>query len=373
MKKFFLFFLLLLGVAPLVGAQSRQVVTQNDNGIACTLPATALIIEVTVERMDSYPGPLADYAGPLLGIQHPLRQRQTSYRITGVALRDYVISDLATFSRLHYSGEKSKEEQRSMVSLHTNGTLAGINMPGLSPSASPSFSYSLPEWSMKAPDYDLYLSCPSQVTVTDTLVQLVTLDGTTVRDVSYSQRVIAYQEADKANDFVDKIERIRSERMNLLSGYQEVAYPEGTLRYMDGEFQRMEEAYLSLFRGVQTREEKVFTFFVIPEKQHLKKPLFVCGFSESDGVSYSGRTAGKGIELHFHADNIPEVSSPEVKGLTYRLPVAGSVVVHYVHEILGGGVFLFPQFGPVITVPASTHPSAMIDPKTGAATSISMD
>ena len=370
MRKLCLFTIVLSALLVLqVSGQERMVVNSGSEGIPYLLPAKALVVEVLVERTDYTAGPLQAYASSLLGIDNAIKQTKSVYSIEGVEIKEHSIADMSQRNGLKYIGEKSsKEEHESILTFSPEGILTGINglnetVSGLQPVA-----YSTPTWHMEVPDFTFFLAGPNQVILTDTIVQLITVDTATVRDVSYKHTTVERSAMDKAREVVDKIIRLRSDRLALLTGYQEVGYPAGTIEYMNDELKEMEEAYLSLFRGSVYTDQQRYTFIVIPEKANYSTPIVLCGFTEDEGVSTSGRVAGKGIELRFTGEEVDEPTKPATAGLVYRIPATCIVEAIFNNKILGGGIVVIPQMGVLATAPAGIKPMFEIDRNTGAAT-----
>lgn len=373
MKKILFLFVAICAVLS-VSSQDRVLQSGTNTGVSYTLPASAFVVTVSVERNDFFPGPLQKYAASLMGIENSVKSRKTTYRLTGANIKAITVNDLTTMNMLNFVGERSSKELKTgAVSMHSNGTLAGINSEIGAADNSVAFSYSVPVWDDTTPDFDYLLAGPNQKTITDTIVQLITVDTATIKDVTYKHKLVERSEEDKARDVVATIMKIRSDRISLLTGYQEVAYSEGTISYMDGQFKEMEEAYLSLFRGQQNHQESSYTFIVVPSFDDYNKDITLCGFSETTGVNLTGRTAGQGITLTFSGDALPKSESPEKSGVTYRIPVTAVATLSSGSTQIGGGIFTVPQFGPVMTAPVSVQPGAIIDPATGAATKVVID
>lgn len=370
MKKSSLFILALLSLLVFqVRGQERMVVNSSSDGIPYLLPANALVVEVLVERTDYTAGPLKAFASSMLGIDNAIKETRSVYSLGGVDISAHSIADMSQQFGLKYIGEKSsKEEHESILSFSSDGILMGINGSDENSSGLEPLAYSIPTWHMETPDFTFFLAGPNQVTVTDTIVQLVTVDTATIRDVSYRYTTVERSAEDKAQEVVDKIIKLRSDRLALLTGYQEVGYPAGTLEYMNDELKEMEESYLSLFRGAVCTEQQRYTFIVIPEKVNYSTPLVLCGFSVDEGINTSGRVAGKGIELRFSGVEVKEPVKPATSGVTYRIPATCSVEAFFNNMKLGGGIVVIPQMGALVTVPAGMKPMFELDRNTGAAT-----
>jgi hypothetical protein len=346
-------------------SQELKVNSGTPDGIAYKLPAKAFVVHIDVERTDYFRGPLADYAEPLLGIQNPVSVDKSVYRIINVRIIETVYAENKIAGTLGFVGERnSREKQSAQVMMNDNGTLAGLNIPQVEEMVSDGFSWSDPVWNIQRPDFEFLMAAPNQVMETDTIVKFITVDTATMKDVSYKHRLVARSEEDKANEIVEKILKIRRDRMSLLSGYQEVAYSEGTIRYMDGQFQEMENSYLSLFRGASSSDESRYTFVVFPSADDRNNTIKICNFSDDNGISQNN--SGQAITVTFATEEFAEAAGTQ-KGVVYRIPATSEVTIKYGKENLGGGIFTVPQFGVIKTAPAASNPKVLLSPNTGAA------
>lgn len=372
MKKILLAAIMGIVLSSSLYSQDLKVVSSNNDGVAYTLPATAFVVDITVERTDVFQGPLMNYARPLMGIENPVRKDGTKYRILSVGINEMAVSDNGTITTLSYSGERnSRESVSSTVSSYGNGTLAGVNLVEIPFTSRSSYAFSVPSWEIEKPDFEFFLAGPNQVTETDTIVKLITLDTATVRDVSYKHRLVERSEEDKAQEIVEKILKLRRDRMSLLTGYQEVAYSEGTMRYMDEQFQTLESKYLSLFRGCSATDVKTYSIVVVPSADDRNGEVTVCGFTESGGVNLTSANGGA-VELAFTTVEITEATGTG-NGVKYRIPATSQITVKNGSNVLGGGIFVVPQFGVVKTAPATANPKVQIDPATGVAIIMDID
>ena len=345
--------------------QELKVNSGTPDGIAYTLPAKAFIVNIDVERTDYFRGPLAAYAEPLLGIQNPVSANKSVYRIIDVRIIETVYPENKIAGTLGYVGERnSREKQSGQVMMNENGTLAGLNIQPFEEMVNDDFSWSNPVWNIQSPDFEYLLAAPNQVMETDTIVKFITVDTATIKDVSYKHRLVARSEEDKANEIVEKILKIRRDRLSLLSGYQEVAYSEGTIRYMDGQFQEMEKSYLSLFRGASSSDQNRYTFVIFPGADDRNNTIKICNFSDDAGISQNN--SGQAITVTFTTEEFAEAAGTQ-KGVVYRIPATSEVTIKHGKEDLGGGIFTVPQFGVVKAAPAVSNPKVLLSPNTGAA------
>jgi hypothetical protein len=87
----------------------------------------------------------------------------------------------------------------------------------------------------------------------------------------------------KAEEIVDQIAKIREDRTRLLTGFQEVNYEAAAIRYMNEEFNRMEDEYIRLFTGTTKVSYETRQFEFLPENKD-SLTIELAGFSASLGL-----------------------------------------------------------------------------------------
>ncbi len=89
-------------------------------------------------------------------------------------------------------------------------------------------------------------------------------------------------------EVVEKINLLRERQIEILSGQIEGTYINTTVDFMYKQLDEIIETYYSLFTGVETIEEEVFYYSLVPEKPIIPEEdlmLKLCRFSEINGLS----------------------------------------------------------------------------------------
>lgn len=87
---------------------------------------------------------------------------------------------------------------------------------------------------------------------------------------------------EQAKKVADRILKIQADQSDLLSGLQEVAYPEGTMEFMYRQLEKNERRYLECFTGTMHKRTVVYEFSITPVEGKLRYPFAF--FSFEDGL-----------------------------------------------------------------------------------------
>jgi hypothetical protein len=140
----------------------------------------------------------------------------------------------------------------------------------------------------------------------------------------------------KAKEAADFIAKIKENRFNLITGYQEVNYNRETLEYMDTQLKIMEKEYMKLFTGISVHKTLKFHYKYIPVANQINTEIPVFKFSRSKGTMDLDETGGKVITVRIQrVGNTNNVSSwlgrapkeDKEQGLYYRIPELARVIV----------------------------------------------
>ena len=133
----------------------------------------------------------------------------------------------------------------------------------------------------------------------------------------------------------DMINRIREEKIKLITGYQETSFALETYRQMYADLEAMENEYLSLFIGKRNVQTVVKTIYVTPKKG---VPTMTVGtFSKENGLVTGVAEDGVNVTVQLISLNttgsINQASQSAVESLSqdnklfYRIPETANVKV----------------------------------------------
>jgi hypothetical protein len=154
----------------------------------------------------------------------------------------------------------------------------------------------------------------------------------------------------RAQDAATYFMQIRKNRVELISGFQEVAYSAGALSLMNSELKQMEDDYLQLFAGkkVVSDEHYVFYYTPTPDKANIIDPIFK--FSKDAGMTYLSASGGEKISIAIKSKGLSEKmmdakTDATINGIVYRFPETAEVWVKYGAKEFDKQLMQIPQLG----------------------------
>lgn len=315
------------------------------------LPKTAFQVDVVVERNREVKGIYSEYASKLLGLTHSIAQNKTSYSLKSVSLRDVTVLDEGHQYAVELSANQQK--QHYLSTLYDNAMVAAADTSVCS-------SYVVSESSI--PDFYRYYSDLSYAELENSYVETQIVDGV-VRQVpaSHVQKVTKSNEQ-KAQEAADMVAKIRTDRYELLTGSQEVAYEAAALEMMISKLDELEKNYLGLFTGFTVTEEIHYSFTIVPSRANTLIPAF--SVSPTTGFAAVGGSSNDTYYLYltpqYSNDNWNKFMAEREKGKKYqapqgyriRRPVPTEVSLDYQNkEVYSFGNHDVYQFGKVETLP----------------------
>jgi hypothetical protein len=346
----------------------------SKDGIIYALPRTIIRVDVSVVQKELLAGPLRNYAEQFLGITDYIERDGIEYTLGSVVLRAVSEPDPDQFYFVTQTEKTSKAAWQTIMKLNGQGmiTYAGagsgssaVNTDGLIRSLSEDEVRDL--FSMYA-DLNLYARI-------DTVIRTINIDTITIEDYTFKTTMTNKPLEVKARETADMIHRIREGRYNLLTGYQEVNYSEGAMRFMNQELLKLEEDYLRLFTGAVVESELTYSFSFLPTMENSGSNVPIFNMSSSNGIAEG---SGNGIQGYIRVDSHGNTSAfaqgeaNDGGGLVYRIPEKAVVQLVYngntITQIFAG----ISQFGRVASLPADVS-NVEFDGETGGLRSIRLE
>jgi len=347
----------------------------DKRGVFYMLPQTGFQFDVHVLKTVKVRGPYADYASKYLGLDNVITSDQVIYTLGDIQMTTFTVADPGHLFFVEYDEKQAKDNQEVEILFSRYGCLSGItSTTEKKPAAGVQMNEYLPDrdslerlFRLRAGD-NLY-------TKTDTIIRKITLDTLTIEDISFKHSVASMSPEQKAAEAAEFIETLRTNQHNLLIGYQEVPYSEGTLRFMLGQLRKLENEYLDLFRGKYIREELVYQHSYIPKQEDADSwiPLFrfspLSGFqlpeSGSDPAVFMKITlSGDTDKLSSVMQDIATTDVKESRGFFTRFPQMANISLRYGNDIRNITQLLMPQYGVIVSIPASFRHVSLF-PETG--------
>ena len=313
----------------------------QQRGIYYALPRTVIQLDFVIEEIELLKGPYSDFVN-MIGADDYIMEDGMEYRLVDVAMTTYAEADPDATFFVEMSANRGDATDFYMT---PKGILQGV---GIAPTPSPLTSNLSPLTSSLPP-------LPSQ------------------------DRTFKYQYGSKAKSpeqmalaAVEMINRIRDEKIKLLTGFQETAFTLETYRQMYADLDQMENDYLSLFVGKRIVNTVVKTVYVTPSKE---VPLqSIARFSTEKGFSAGVSGPGNTITLQAlslkttGSINEPSPSAVETisheNKLFYRIPETANVKLSLGNEVLYEKRVEIAQYGVFMLAPLGKVKLAL-DPNTG--------
>jgi hypothetical protein len=178
--------------------------------------------------------------------------------------------------------------------------------------------------------------------------------------IPFQQSIIEKKDAQsKAEEAAKFLFALRQRRFELVTGDVENAFNGNSLKDALKEINRLEKEYLSLFIGKHFVENRIFKFYVCPERNLNTKSYPVFHFAESDGALTEATRTSTLFSLNIIPSgeiNYVEGVKAKVKneGIYYRVPETVTVqLFHGLKEVCSGRMYIY-QMGKAFVLPYDT-------------------
>ena len=335
----------------------------NDKqGFVYTLPYNLIQVDFEVLKTENIPGPYADYAAKYLDLQDVVTTENNEYKIVSAGLKIIAIPDPDHVYFAEITDKQAKEGKDVILSLTQNGLITGYNRNFDKNATIEGSSLSLQN-AVNRDDLFSYFAETNLYEMFDTIIQKVVVDTAVIKKVYLEHKWVEKSDEQKAVEAANKISKIREARYNLLSGYQEISYQEGTMKYMDEQLALMEKEYLSLFMGISITKSLTYSFTVDPKAGSDSDQVPVCVFSEKGGIKELNAAGGEkiyvklermgdlsGLKPVFDAKN---TSGSGERGFYYRVPGKVKADLNINRDLQITTFLPISQFGVISSLPPS--------------------
>lgn len=315
--------------------------TDTSRGIVYILPKTILQVEVDTKCIQETPGMYFQYADRFLGLKDVIQSESTRYEITDFRISAKTVGDT---SQVYLIGTGKKGKNIAIV-LTPEGFLKSINGKA------------------------------EPVVQVEKVVRKNVANNeskkweTSASSIFTKEMQQANSTAKMAELAANQLFTIRDTRFNLLTQDLDKTPQDGrSYEIVLSELNRMENAYLELFKGKVSETKQTNTYTLMPQKDSTKVLL---RFSLFKGILDKNNLGGNPIFIEVKA--LPVVAealhadvSASPRGLYYRVPGKAIVNITDGKDVLLSKEVSIPQFGRVLSLPASQISSVELCPKTGA-------
>jgi hypothetical protein len=176
--------------------------------------------------------------------------------------------------------------------------------------------------------------------------------------IPFQQSIVEKKDTQsKAEEAAKFLFELRKRRFELATGDVDNALNGNSLKDALKEINRLEKEYLSLFIGKHFVENRIFKFYVCPERSLNTKSYPVFYFSESDGVLTEATRTTTPFTLNITPSgkiNYVEGVKTKVKvaSIYYRIPETVTVqLLHGSKEVCNGRIYIY-QMGKELVLPS---------------------
>ncbi|HRZ42468.1 MAG TPA: DUF4831 family protein [Bacteroidales bacterium] len=345
---------------------------QGGGGICYTLPQSRLETTITLTRIEQVKGPYAAFAGKYLGIDNVISANSVQWQIDDISVGSVPVPDTEqTFYIDLRTGDSASVPLSMMLNLNGLNSLTGSKSLPVSSQVENNFmSQARPAYSglfMQYADENYY-------EIVDTVIEKITSDTQTVETKVLQKKMMEKPTEQKAKEAADLIQKLKEQRISLLTGYQEIPYDPATIRYMVSELEQMENDYLELFTGVTLTTKVKRTFVYIPNKQDDCIPVSLIRFSPAEGFISNDIQKGEPVFIQVcsqgrgvtdHTVTPQAADSARFYGFAYRIPQWCAVKIYVGQKAQKEMGMLIPQLGSVARLPWYVT-NFELDPRTGA-------
>jgi len=320
----------------------------TSNGIVYALPKAVIRLDVWVQKTDYLTGPYASYAKRLLGISNAISSNYSNYTIKNIDVSKKLIPDADQMYFINLGELNGKSDNATFIQMNENGLFTGLTAADLNKEVEENIH--MVDKTMTGDRSFRYFADANLVVKVDTIIRRVDIDTATIEKAILKRSTIEKDMEQRAQDAATYFMEIRKNRMELISGFQEVAYSEGALNIMNSELKQMEDDYLALFAGKAVITDQHFVFYYTPrsEQANIIDPVFK--FSKSAGITFLSSSGGEKVSIAIKSSGLAEnMSSISVEsalnGIVYRFPETAEIWIKYGSKEFGKQLMQIPQLG----------------------------
>jgi hypothetical protein len=340
-------------------------VPEGKEGTFYALPRTIIRINVTIDKIENYKGPYAEYAMRFLGLKNVVQASTVEYKISDIAITTLAEPDPDQYYFLELGTKTGKGEVSSLLSLSESGLILGT-LPSRTDTVYKQVMMNNQETPAVTekdifPEIFKYSTDMSVFEKVDTIIRKFSIDTMTMERQVLKRTMVEKSPEQKAKEAADFISKIKDNRFNLVSGFQEVNYNRETLEYMDNQLKILEREYMKLFTGISIHRSLTFSYSYTPNPNQVNTEVPVFKFSKTKGIMDLDEPGGKIITVRVQRSGTTNAVSNYLKkapenskshGFFYRIPEQARVNVKVDENLQEETQCLVSQLGIVTFLPA---------------------
>jgi hypothetical protein len=327
----------------------------TEGSMVYALPLTVFEFEITATRTLGVPGPYANYAAEMIGLDNIIEQEHEYWTLTAVRLNSFEELDPAHF----YIIEGTSLMQTNLLLLKESGLVLDINPAIYSRTGFSQIRDRDEETGTLFPDRGAY---EYVATRTDTAYRVVKADTAFIRVPYLVQKKRGMTVEEEAREAADRLLELREGRHMILTGETNIFPQDGAA--ID-EINRLDREYTALFAGKSFTESRKFHVWLTPDLSMAGVKTTVFNFSAAQGVLPAESREGIPVQIEIVPSGKtrelklvvrPVVSQKELTArdrLYYRVPDVAGIKVTAGEETLCTARKLVYQFGNTVTLPSN--------------------
>ncbi|MCX6286362.1 MAG: DUF4831 family protein [Bacteroidetes bacterium] len=360
---------------------------QTNEGIFYSLPRTVVNVTVKIDRIENYQGPYADYALRYLGLKNVVQSNTIEYKISDINISTSYEPDPDQYYFIELGEKISKGEKAGLLSLTDAGIILGTlpSEADTTTQANRLLNAEEPPLEREKDAFGELFRNYTDVSVfekIDTIRRKINIDTMTLERQYLKKTMVEKSPEQKAKEAADFLSKIKDNRFNLITGFQEVNYNKETLEFMDAQLKNLEREYLKLFTGVKIHKTMTFSYKYIPTPNQINTEIPIFKFNKSKGVQdLDAQGGGKVITIRVQrVGNTNSVSvylqkagkAAKSSGFYYRIPEYARVTVKVDDNTQEEQQCLISQLGLVTNLPSGKW-KVLFHPETGSIKSLSIE
>ena len=368
---------LILTMLPIVATSQVNVIHLVDNktvsdkeGIIYSLPRTVINVSLVVDKVQKTKGPYAEFADKYLGITNIITDNTSEYVLREISLTTTTEPDPEQFYFVELDDKSSKKNKLIEMYLSEAGFLQDATDNLKPKNHHIASSNNQQESGNEFAD----ILKPSYFEREDTVNRKESMDTTTIEQKVFRKITSNKNAEQKAKDAADIIIELDEDKLDLLSGEQEVGYG-SNLEYMCNQLEAMKGGYLALFKGITSVITTTIKYSIVPKSGETEQDITLCNFSKMKGAVEKSAAEGDPVTIVFESQKLTKTISDLVKsnnsgdkrlhGFSYRIPDNAKISVKVGGQTRLEALFSVNQLGIISSVPAGKISSLRLHPTTG--------
>ncbi|MCX6250975.1 MAG: DUF4831 family protein [Bacteroidetes bacterium] len=369
-RKLYIFLLLIFFYSSIYGQINVIHIDNNaqpegKEGIFYALPRTIIRIDVTIDKIENYKGPYSEYALRFLGLKNVVIANSVEYKINSIRITTAAEPDPDQYYFLELGNRSGSKIATELLTLSEAGLILGT-IPEKKDTVAKTEKTTIAESPVISetdvfPEIFKYSADMNVFEKVDTIIRKVNIDTMTLERQFLKRTIVEKAPEQKAKDAADYITKIKDNRFNLVSGFQEVNYGKETLEYMDNQLKMLEKEYMKLFTGISQHKSLKFSYAYTPNPNQVNTEVPIFKFLKGKGLMDLDEPGGKIITIKVQRSGTTGSVAAYLKrtgdkskdhGFFYRIPELARVIVKFSENLTEETQCLVSQLGIVTYLPS---------------------